>query len=74
MTLHFINTLVYAPDGKKMTRSDKKAFVRKTQSQIIDNYQQAFLQKSDRLIEIDGIKKSKEIALSLKNQVLDMII
>jgi hypothetical protein len=57
-----------------MTRSDKKAFVRKTQSQIIDNYQQTFLQKSDRLIEIDGIRKTKEIALSLKNQVLDMII
>lgn len=74
LTLHFINTLVYAPDGKKMTRSDKKAFVRKTQSQIIEKYQETFSQKSDRMIEIDGIRKTKEIALSLKNQVLDMII
>jgi thymidylate kinase len=57
-----------------MTRSDKKAFVRKTQSQIIEKYQETFSQKSDRMIEIDGIRKTKEIALSLKNQVLDMII
>ncbi len=42
LTLHFINTLVYAPDGKKMTRSDKKDFIRKTQSQIIDSYTTVF--------------------------------
>lgn len=31
LALDFINNLVYSPEGKKMTRNDKKAFVRKTQ-------------------------------------------
>lgn len=31
LALHFINSLVYSPEGKKMTRNDKKAFIRKTQ-------------------------------------------
>lgn len=42
LALHFINTLVYAPDGKKMTRRDKKEFIRKTQAQIIEAYSNAF--------------------------------
>jgi thymidylate kinase len=74
LTLHFINTLVYAPDGKKMTRSDKKEFIRKTQSQIIDTYTTIFQSEKQKAIEIDGVQKSKEIAESLKKQVLEMII
>jgi thymidylate kinase len=66
LTLHFINTLVYSPDGKKMTRSDKKAFIRNTQSQIIDNYTNVFQSEKDKTIEIDGMQKTKDIAASLK--------
>ena len=74
LTLHFINTLVYAPDGKKMTRQDKKAFIRKTQSQIIDSYTGVFHSEKSKSLEIDGNQKTKDIALILKNQVLEMII
>ncbi len=74
LTLHFINTLVYSPDGKKMTRSDKKAFIRNTQSQIIDNYTNVFQSEKHKTIEIDGMQKTKDIAASLKWQVLEMII
>ena len=74
LTLHFINTLVYAPDGKKMTRQDKKNFIRKTQSQIIDTYTGVFHSEKHRAIEIDGMQKTKDIAQGLKTQVLEMII
>lgn len=74
LALHFINTLVYAPDGKKMTRSDKKEFIRKTQSQIIDSYTTVFHSEKTKAIEIDGMQKSKDIAENLKRQVLEMII
>jgi hypothetical protein len=74
LTLHFINTLVYAPDGKKMTRQDKKEFVRNTQSQIISNYATVFQSEKAKVIQIDGIQKTKDIALILKNEVLEMII
>ncbi|MBC7498670.1 AAA family ATPase [Candidatus Gracilibacteria bacterium] len=74
LTLHFINTLVYAPDGKKMTRQDKKAFIRKTQSQIIVSYTGVFQNEKHKALEMDGNQKTKDIALILKNQVLEMII
>jgi thymidylate kinase len=74
LTLHFINTLVYAPDGKKMTRSDKKTFIRDTQSQIIDTYTTVFQSEKAKIIEIDGVQKTKDIANSLKKEVLEMII
>ena len=74
LTLHFINTLVYAPDGKKMTRSDKKEFIRTTQSQIIDSYANVFQSDKTKAIEIDGMQKTKDIAENLKKQVLEMII
>jgi thymidylate kinase len=74
LTLHFINTLVYAPDGKKMTRSDKKEFIRNTQSQIIDSYTTVFQSEKLKAIEIDGMQKSRDIAENLKRQVLEMII
>ncbi len=74
LTLHFINTLIYAPDGKKMTRQDKKEFIRSTQSQIIDNYSSVFQSEKFKAIEIDGRQKTRDIALNLKNQVLEIII
>jgi thymidylate kinase len=74
LALHFINTLVYAPDGKKMTRSDKKGFIRKTQSQIIDTYTSVFQSDKSKAIEIDGMQKTGDIADNLKKQVLEMII
>lgn len=74
LTLHFINTLVYAPDGKKMTRSDKREFIRKTQSQIIDSYVSVFQSEKTKAIEIDGMQKTRDIAENLKRQVLEMII
>lgn len=74
LTLHFINTLVYAPDGKKMTRSDKKGFIRKTQAQIIESYNKVFQTEKSKAIEIDGMQKSWDIAEDLKKQVLEMII
>lgn len=74
LTLHFINTLIYAPDGKKMTRQDKKTFIRNTQSQIIDSYITVFQSEKSKAIEIDGKQKTRDIAIILKNQVLEMII
>ncbi len=74
LALHFINTLVYAPDGKKMTRSDKKAFIRDTQSKIIGNYTSVFQSEKWKTIEIDGMQKTPDIAENLKRQVLEMII
>lgn len=74
LALHFINTLVYAPDGKKMTRSDKKEFIRKTQSQIIDTYRAVFQSDKSKAIEIDGMLKTRDISENLKRQVLEMII
>lgn len=68
LTLHFINTLVYAPDGKKMTRQDKKAFVRKTQSQIIDTYTTVFNNEKSKAIEIDGMQGTRDIAENLKDR------
>ena len=32
--LDFINSLVYSPEGEKMTRNDKRMFIRKTQGDI----------------------------------------
>lgn len=73
LALHFINTLVYAPDGKKMTRNDKKAFIRTTQSHIIDTYNEVF--KNEKSVtEIDGVKDKSSITEDLRKQVMDMIV
>lgn len=74
LALHFINTLVYAPDGKKMTRRDKKEFIKKTQAQIIEAYSNAFTWEKNKAIEINGMQKPKLIAEDLKKQVLEIII
>lgn len=42
LALDFINNLVYSAEGKKMTRNDKKAFIRKTQNGIIETYKTVF--------------------------------
>lgn len=40
--LDFINSLVYSPEGKKMTRNDKRQFIKKTQGDIIETYKTVF--------------------------------
>ena len=40
--LDFINSLVYSPEGEKMTRNDKRLFIRKTQGEIIETYARVF--------------------------------
>ena len=42
LALDVINSLVYSAEGKKMTRNDKKVFIRKTQGSIIDTYVKVF--------------------------------
>lgn len=75
LTLHFINTIVYAPDGKKMTRHDKKIFVQKTQEQIIKTYKEVF-QKEDKsnVFEINGNIEYRDITKYLKEEVVDKIL
>jgi thymidylate kinase len=74
LALHFIDTVVYAPDGKKMTRNDKKEFVHRTQAQIIRTYNDIFQEEKHAYIEIDGNKNLKETASILQRKVVDMIL
>lgn len=73
LALHFIDSIVYAPDGKKMTRNDKKAFVHKTQAQIIDTYNVVFHDEKRPYIEINGNLSVKDMTSTLKRQVVDTI-
>ena len=66
LALHFIDTIVYAPDGKKMTRNDKKLFVHRTQAQIIDTYNLVFNEEKRPFIAINGTLGVKEMAATLK--------
>ena len=45
LALDFINSLVYSAEGKKMTRNDKRTFIRKTQGSIIDTYAKVFAEE-----------------------------
>jgi thymidylate kinase len=74
LALHFINTLVYAPDGKKLTRNDRKIFIRKTQSQIIDIYNLVFNDEKKAYIAIDGMIDIDHIEESLKRKIIDTIL
>lgn len=74
LTLHFINTLVYAPDGKKMTRNDKKLFIQNTQSQIIHTYTRVFQDETDQYTEIDAMKSKAVLAVTLRKRVVDMLV
>ncbi len=74
LALDFINNLVYSAEGKKLTRNDKKAFVRKTQGSIIDTYKSVFQVKTSRVIPINGEAWIKNIEKDLQKRVIDMII
>jgi ABC-type transporter MlaC component len=50
--LDFINSLVYSPEGKKMTRNDKRQFIKKTQNDIIETYKQVFKAEKGRGIQL----------------------
>ena len=73
LALHFIDTIVYAPDGKKMTRNDKKVFIHKTQAQIIDTYNIVFADEKRPYIEIDGNLPLGELEKTLKKEIVDML-
>ena len=74
LALDFINNLIYSPEGKKMTRNDKKAFVRKTQWSIIDTYKSVFEAKASRVICINGEGNMKLIEKDLQRKVVDTIL
>jgi thymidylate kinase len=46
--LDFINSLVYSPEGKKMTRNDKRLFIKKTQGDIIETYKKVFAKETGK--------------------------
>ena len=46
--LDFINSLVYSPEGKKMTRNDKRLFIKKTQNDIIETYKKVFKEETGK--------------------------
>lgn len=73
LALHFINTLVYAPDGKKMTRNDKKNFVKETQGQIIQTYRRVFEDERNQYLEINAMQTPVEMQNILKKHVVDML-
>lgn len=74
LALNFVNTLVYAPDGKKMTRHDKKVFIKDTQSQIIENYKRVFQDEVGQYLEIDAMQSKENLANTLKKRVVDILV
>ena len=52
--LDFINSLVYSPEGEKMTRNDKRQFIQKTQSDIINTYKKVFAKETGKTIALTG--------------------
>lgn len=74
LALHFINSLVYASDGKKMTRNDKKVFIEETQRKIIDTYIRVFQDETLPYTEIDALQTKKAILNSLRKQVVDTLL
>lgn len=74
LALHFIDTVVYSPDGKKMTRNDKKDFVHKTQAQIIRTYTDVFHDEQSPYIEVDGTLSMKKMQDILQKKIVDTII
>lgn len=73
LALHFVNTLVYAPDGKKMTRNDKKQFIKNTQENIIQTYRRVFEDEMSSYLEIDAMQTKSTMATVLKKHVVDML-
>lgn len=74
LALDFINNLVYSAEGKKMTRNDKKAFIRKTQNSIIETYKTVFTAKRSRIIPVNGENSMKLIERELQRKIVDTII
>ncbi len=73
LALQFINSMVYAPDGKKLTRNDKKLFINQTQNQIIETYMRVFEDESQKYTQIDTNQPRTAIASILKKYVIDML-
>ncbi|GAB0174771.1 MAG: dTMP kinase [Candidatus Altimarinota bacterium] len=71
--LDFINSLVYSPEGKKMTRNDKRQFIRKTQNDIIENYKKVFKEETGKGVQLTGEGSLKEVEYALKRKVIDSI-
>lgn len=74
LALNFVNTLVYAPDGKKMTRHDKKVFIKDTQTQIIETYKRVFQDEMGHYLEINAMQDRDTLATMLKKRVVDMLV
>lgn len=74
LALHFVNTLVYAPDGKRMTRHDKKVFIKNTQEQIIQTYIRVFQDETNQYTEINGMLSKSELTDILKKRIVDMLV
>lgn len=74
LTLSFINTLVYAPDGKKLTRHDRQMYVKRTQARIIDTYAHVFSDIDANTIILDGECDRKSMKKNLEEKVIDIIL
>jgi ABC-type transporter MlaC component len=71
--LDFINSLVYSPEGKKMTRNDKRQFIKKTQNDIIETYKKVFKEEKGKGVQLTGEGTLKEVEYTLKRKVIDSI-
>ncbi len=71
--LDFINSLVYSPEGKKMTRNDKRQFIKKTQWDIIETYKKVFLSEKGKCMQLSGEWSLKEVKYELKRKIVDSI-
>jgi thymidylate kinase len=71
--LDFINSLVYSPEGKKMTRNDKRQFIKKTQNDIIETYKKVFKEETGKGIQLTGEGTLKEVEYTLKRKIIDSI-
>jgi thymidylate kinase len=74
LTLHFINSTTYAPDGKKMTRNDKNIFIHHAQEKIIKTYESVFSKKENHIICIDWNKDMDSITSTLNTKIVDIIL
>lgn len=75
LALDFINSLIYSPEGKKMTRNDKKAIIRKTQSSIIETYNKVFSKDTGMTyITLNGENSITEVETALRKQLIDQIL
>ena len=71
--LDFINSLVYSPEGKKMTRNDKRQFIKKTQWEIIETYKKVFMSEQGKCIQLSWEWSLKKVKHELKRKIVDSI-